>query len=67
MAQSNATISVRRAFDGVAILDLMGELTSSSDGALLNAYEQASREGARVLILNFSRWSTRTAAVSSGW
>jgi anti-anti-sigma factor len=53
MAQPNASISVRRAFDRVAVLDLMGELTSSADAALLNAYEQVSSEGARVLILNF--------------
>src|SRR5262245_37264469 len=54
MAQPNARVSVRRAFDQVAVLDVMGELTSSADSALLNAYEQASSDGARVLILNFS-------------
>jgi anti-anti-sigma factor len=54
MAQPNATISVHKAFDHVAIIDLGGELTSSAEGALLNAYQQASDDGARVLILNFS-------------
>ena len=54
MAQPNATISVHRAFEHVAIIDLAGELTSSAEDALLNAYQQTSNDGARVLILNFS-------------
>ncbi len=53
MAQRNATISVHKAFEHVAIIDLGGELTSSAEGALRNAYQQASNDGARVLILNF--------------
>ena len=54
MAKFNETISVRKAFGHAAIIDLVGELTSSAEGALLNAYQQASNDGARVLILNFS-------------
>ena len=53
MAQRNATISVHKAFEHVAIIDLGGELTSSAEGALQNAYQQASNDGARLLILNF--------------
>ena len=45
---------MRKAFAGVYIIDLAGELTSSVQDGLLNASEQASSEGARVLILNFS-------------
>jgi len=46
---------VRKAFAGVYIIDLAGELTSSVQDGLLNASEQASSEGARVLVLNFSQ------------
>jgi anti-anti-sigma factor len=45
---------VRKAFADVYIIDLAGELTSSVQDGLLKASEQASSEGARVLILNFS-------------
>jgi anti-anti-sigma factor len=45
---------VRKAFAYVYIIDLAGELTSSVQDALLSASEQASNDGARVLVLNFS-------------
>jgi anti-anti-sigma factor len=45
---------VRKAFADVYIIDLAGELTSSVQDGLLSVSEQASSEGARVLILNFS-------------
>ena len=35
------------------LIDLAGELTSSAEPALLNAYQQASSNGARLVILNF--------------
>ena len=54
MAQSPAPISVREAFAQVYVIDLAGELTSSTDAALLNAYQQVSDNRARVVILNFS-------------
>jgi anti-anti-sigma factor len=34
------------------LIDLAGELTSSAETALLNAYQQASSNGARLVILN---------------
>ena len=45
---------MRKAFADVYIIDLAGELTSSVQDGLLSASEQASSEGARVLVLNFS-------------
>ena len=45
---------MRKAFADVYIIDLAGELTSSVQDGLLKASEQASSEGARVLVLNFS-------------
>jgi anti-anti-sigma regulatory factor len=46
---------VRKAFAHVYIIDLAGELTSSVQDGLLGASEQASSDGARVLVLNFSQ------------
>ncbi len=45
---------MRQAFARVRIIDLAGELTSSAQVALLNASQQASSDGVRVVILNFS-------------
>jgi anti-anti-sigma factor len=45
---------VRKAFAYVYIIDLAGELTSSVQDGLVKASEQASSDGARVLVLNFS-------------
>jgi anti-anti-sigma factor len=62
MAQPTATTSVRKAFTHVYIIDLAGELTSSVEAALLNAYQQASSAGARVVILNFSQLAYKNSS-----
>jgi anti-anti-sigma factor len=62
MAQPTATTSVRQAFTHVYIIDLAGELTSSVEATLLNAYEQASSAGARVVILNFSHLAYKNSS-----
>ena len=54
MTRSNASVNVRQASQDVYIIDLAGDLTSSADAALLQAYNQVSSQGARVVILNFS-------------
>src|SRR5271166_476524 len=54
ISQPAASISVRQAFAHVRIIDLAGELTSSAQVALLKASQQASSDGVRVVILNFS-------------
>ena len=62
MARSLVTTSVRQVFTGVYIIDLAGELTSSVDAALLTAYEQASSDGARLVILNFSHLAYKNSS-----
>jgi anti-anti-sigma factor len=62
MARPLVTTSVRQAFTDVYIIDLAGELTSSVDAALLTAYEQASSDGARVVILNFSHLAYKNSS-----
>jgi anti-anti-sigma factor len=56
------TTSVRQAFTRAYVIDLAGELTSSVDAALLNAYQQASKDGARVVILNFSQLAYKNSS-----
>ena len=62
MARSPAVISVRQAFTQVYVIDLAGELTSSTDAELLNAYQQVSKDGARVIILNFSQLAYKNSS-----
>jgi anti-anti-sigma factor len=62
MARPAAVISVRQAFAQVYVIDLAGELTSSTDVELLNAYQQASNDGARVIILNFSHLTYKNSS-----
>src|ERR1700730_14490303 len=57
--QGTATISVRKAFAHVYIIDLADELTSSVQDGLLSASEQASSDGARVLVINFCHLSLK--------
>ena len=44
-----------RARDGVAVIDLTGDLNASAEGALNEAYEQATSTGADSVVLNFER------------
>ena len=62
MARPPPVISVRQAFTQVYVIDLAGELTSSVEPALLNAYQQASSDGARVVILNFSQLAYKNSS-----
>jgi len=60
--KSNALSSVRPAFAQVFVIDLAGELTSSTDAELLNAYQQVSKDGARVVILNFNHLAYKNSS-----
>jgi anti-anti-sigma factor len=62
MARPPAVISVRQAFTQVYVIDLAGELTSSTDVKLLNAYQEVSNNGARVVILNFSHLAYKNSS-----
>ncbi|HYY27337.1 MAG TPA: STAS domain-containing protein [Chthoniobacterales bacterium] len=55
MARPTATANLREAFASAYVIDLAGELTSTAESAVLNAYQHASDNHARVLILNFSQ------------
>jgi anti-sigma B factor antagonist len=54
MPQANVTMSVRMVGDTVSIVDVLGDVTTFGENALMDAYTRASAAGARALILNFS-------------
>ena len=62
MAQPTATVSLRQAFARVYIIDLAGQLVSSADSAVLNAFQQASDNRARVVILNLSQLAYKNSS-----
>lgn len=49
-----ARMTIRQAGDGVAIMDIAGEVTASSEPALMSAYEAAGGPAAGRLVLNFT-------------
>jgi anti-sigma B factor antagonist len=54
MTQKTTTVEVRRAGDTASILDIQGDVTASSEDALMAAYEEAGDGAVRALILNFT-------------
>jgi anti-sigma B factor antagonist len=54
MKQGAAAMDVRKVNDSASILDIKGEVTAASEGVLMDAYNTASSEGARNLVLNFT-------------
>ena len=54
MTTSELQVTVRER-DGVAVIDLTGDLNSSAEEALNEAYAQATGSGAGLVVLNFER------------
>lgn len=53
MDQTNVTMDVRRTEEQVPIIDIRGEVTAEAEEALMAAYNEASNNGTRAIILNF--------------
>jgi anti-sigma B factor antagonist len=53
VAEPTTTMHVRQVGDRVAVIDIKGDVTAASEPVLMSAYEQADRQGARRLVLNF--------------
>jgi len=47
-------MDVRHPAEGVAVVDITGEVTSACEAQLTHAYEQASTPGTQSIVLNFS-------------
>ena len=54
MATPKIELNVRKPNAQTAIIDINGEVTGGAETPLMDAYEQASQNGTRTIILNFS-------------
>jgi len=54
MDKSVTSMAVRVGDRSTSVIDIRGDITAASEPALMAAYEEASRQGARRLVLNFS-------------
>jgi anti-sigma B factor antagonist len=54
MPQANVTMNVRKAGNIAGIIDIQGEVTAFAEKVLNEAYAQASANGVRAVLLNFS-------------
>ena len=54
MSQAEVSMSVRKVSGDSSIVDIRGDVTASADTAFTDAYTQASSDGVRAIILNFS-------------
>ena len=53
MDEAVLSMEVRQPRDGIAVIDIMGEVTAASEATLMSAYEQACAQHAKLLVLNF--------------
>ena len=53
MSKANITTNVRRN-NGVSIIDINGEVNAQAEDALAAAYAEASQNGVKAVVLNFS-------------
>ena len=54
MSQAHIVTHVRRINAAISIIDIQGDLSSSAENALMDAYAEASAPTTRVILLNFT-------------
>ena len=54
MPEAAVSMHVRVPIDGVAVVDIGGQITRIAEGVLSDAHDQATRKGATALLLNFT-------------
>ena len=54
MYENPLVASVRSVNDNASIIEIQGDVTANGEGALMEAYNQASSNGAEFVLLNFS-------------
>jgi anti-sigma B factor antagonist len=47
-------LNVRKASDAASVLDVKGDITSESEQVLMDAYQEASNDATKAIVLNFS-------------
>jgi anti-anti-sigma factor len=55
MTTGTTTVEVRQLSAGASAIEISGDVTSASEGPLMDAYASASGNGAKVIILDFGR------------
>jgi anti-sigma B factor antagonist len=55
MTTGTTTVEVRQLGAGASAIEISGDVTSASEGPLMDAYASASGTGAKVIILDFGR------------
>ena len=54
MSKVNVMMNVRKANAKTSIVDIQGEINAFAENALMDAYTQATSQGAKQIVLNFS-------------
>ena len=54
MNQPNLNMNVRKVGKDACILDIQGEINAAAEPVLMDAYNHACSDGARVILMNFS-------------
>lgn len=54
MPDPKVTMTVRTLAPGAAVIEIAGDVTAACEGALMSAHEQATDDGARLVVLDFS-------------
>lgn len=62
MNESEVTIRIRPAGPAIAVIDVAGRLTAAAETALMDAFEVAGDEGARVILLGFDHLAYMNSA-----
>jgi anti-sigma B factor antagonist len=54
MNQAKLSMSVRKVSSSASVLDIEGEINAAAEQVLMDAYNQACANGARMVVLNFT-------------
>ncbi len=54
MAQGTVSFAVRQLTDTASAIDIQGDVTAGSEDALMDAYNEVTESGARVVLLDFT-------------
>jgi anti-sigma B factor antagonist len=54
LSSHSLSLHVRKVNDSIGVIDIKGDVTAAAESALTDAYNEASTEGIRGIVLNFS-------------
>ena len=55
MPEASISMDVRQPADGAAVIDIDGQITGFAENVLMDAYTQATKRGAKSVLLNFTK------------